>query len=829
MRRSLRPIHVFTVALCAAAACQAAPAWAQAPLDAAGAYVHALTVRPVKMAQPQAIGAPTRLFAYGADAAGGFTLVGDGEYLTLDRHGRLDRRALDRATSAYPAFGHVIAAPSQLWYCDATAKAVRHLSAGGASLVDLLPFEVSGACTLYRDGQGGYTALQGFPYLAWHLGPDGKVRSQFAVELAALRKPGGGIRPCGGEPGGRALGTVETFAPEHKVELVRLGPTLQPEATLWSLTTPQTPLGEFIRNVRLSGGLGCTLAQGKAVFWTHNAVYTFHRDQLVSALHGGTPLEPATVHPSAAVGPYTFQILGAAHLLGGEVLVVAERDQGDVRFYLPPPTFAPADALREATRRQAAGEVVQAHRAYAVWLAAHPGDAAASVAQVDNLLAGGWWEAVEILAKEHAAAHPALTARLAPLQARARLLQLLRWTGRNQMATVAPGSWPGNPLAAYVTESSQLAAAHPHEPLGHLAASRLARLAGQSSAALRHLAPLAALLHQGRIRADDFPELFEVFAARGDIDGMRRMVKALAKTGPSGSAAPEHLQRVWPVRLLRAEGKFEAALQLLGESTAVPVEHLALRAQLQVDAGQLQDAILTWTRVLQLTPQGHPEAQAGLGVAYLRRGLVELAVQALTRAVDADKDNAAWRSNLAEAYGALDKRDDAMQQLFGALAQAPKDPVLRYQLAELQAARVPVKAPVAPALAVLPLATSGGALVRVGLGEMLASMLTTAIVESGRVTVLERTALKALLAEQKLQVSAHIDPSTAVRLGKLAGAKDLVLGNVAEFEAALHIDLRRVDTGTGRILAATSVKSRLDLDDLRKALAQALPALLAVR
>jgi curli biogenesis system outer membrane secretion channel CsgG len=109
------------------------------------------------------------------------------------------------------------------------------------------------------------------------------------------------------------------------------------------------------------------------------------------------------------------------------------------------------------------------------------------------------------------------------------------------------------------------------------------------------------------------------------------------------------------------------------------------------------------------------------------------------------------------------------------------------------------------------------------IGRGLAKMLTTALVESNRFRVVERTPeiIENILQEQKLSLTGVIDSQTAVSVGKLLGAHAVVIGEVSEFgirktgvytgltgsrtiKTRLVVDARMVDVETGEILAAKS-------------------------
>lgn len=132
------------------------------------------------------------------------------------------------------------------------------------------------------------------------------------------------------------------------------------------------------------------------------------------------------------------------------------------------------------------------------------------------------------------------------------------------------------------------------------------------------------------------------------------------------------------------------------------------------------------------------------------------------------------------------------------------------------------------------------------IGDGMADMLTTALVNSGRYIVLERMALDDVLGEQDLGASGRVREETAAAIGEVEGAELLVVAAVTEFDgnsggtsgrigggnlgrvvgaiaggsrsAHMAIDLRVVDARTSRILAATSVEGEAKDFDIGGAL-----------
>jgi TolB-like protein len=95
---------------------------------------------------------------------------------------------------------------------------------------------------------------------------------------------------------------------------------------------------------------------------------------------------------------------------------------------------------------------------------------------------------------------------------------------------------------------------------------------------------------------------------------------------------------------------------------------------------------------------------------------------------------------------------------------------------------------------------------RKGLAQMLISDLSAA----DAVRVVERERLEAVLAEQKLASSGKIDAKTAARVGKLLGARFLVLGSYFDVMKSMRVDARLVDVETGQIVQSIGADGKAD-------------------
>lgn len=108
-----------------------------------------------------------------------------------------------------------------------------------------------------------------------------------------------------------------------------------------------------------------------------------------------------------------------------------------------------------------------------------------------------------------------------------------------------------------------------------------------------------------------------------------------------------------------------------------------------------------------------------------------------------------------------------------------------------------------------------------GLGSGMSDMLLTALVNTGRFTVLERERLNEVTAEQDLANSGRFRQDTVAPSGQLEGAQWLVKGSIIQFEpdckggsllvvsakqSCITLNLRVIEVATGRILSATTVE-----------------------
>jgi TolB-like protein len=97
-------------------------------------------------------------------------------------------------------------------------------------------------------------------------------------------------------------------------------------------------------------------------------------------------------------------------------------------------------------------------------------------------------------------------------------------------------------------------------------------------------------------------------------------------------------------------------------------------------------------------------------------------------------------------------------------------------------------------------------LLRKGLAQMLISDLARV----DAVQLVERDRLEAVLAELKLAKSGAVDPTTAAKVGKLLGARYLVLGGYFDLAGTLRVDARVVEVETGRLVQSVAASGKPD-------------------
>lgn len=103
------------------------------------------------------------------------------------------------------------------------------------------------------------------------------------------------------------------------------------------------------------------------------------------------------------------------------------------------------------------------------------------------------------------------------------------------------------------------------------------------------------------------------------------------------------------------------------------------------------------------------------------------------------------------------------------------------------------------------------------MGRMIAEFLTTAAVDSGRFSIVERSLLEKVLKELELGQSGIIEEGKAREIGRMVGAAAILTGSVSRLGNTMRIDVRLIDVETGKILAAANEITDGDLQSLSRA------------
>lgn len=98
------------------------------------------------------------------------------------------------------------------------------------------------------------------------------------------------------------------------------------------------------------------------------------------------------------------------------------------------------------------------------------------------------------------------------------------------------------------------------------------------------------------------------------------------------------------------------------------------------------------------------------------------------------------------------------------------------------------------------------AVLKKGLAQMLISDLSSV----DTVRLVERDRLEEVLAELKLQQSSKIDPQSAAKIGKLLGARYLVLGGYFDLLGTFRADARVVEVESGKVVQSVGADGKAD-------------------
>ena len=92
----------------------------------------------------------------------------------------------------------------------------------------------------------------------------------------------------------------------------------------------------------------------------------------------------------------------------------------------------------------------------------------------------------------------------------------------------------------------------------------------------------------------------------------------------------------------------------------------------------------------------------------------------------------------------------------------------------------------------------------------IAGMLISELAANPAARVVEREQVQRVLDEQNLGTSGRVDPQTAARVGKLVGARYMVMGTFIDFYGDFRVDVRLVSVETSEVVKTESERAQRD-------------------
>ena len=92
----------------------------------------------------------------------------------------------------------------------------------------------------------------------------------------------------------------------------------------------------------------------------------------------------------------------------------------------------------------------------------------------------------------------------------------------------------------------------------------------------------------------------------------------------------------------------------------------------------------------------------------------------------------------------------------------------------------------------------------------IAGMMISELSQNPAARIVEREDIQRLIEEQNLGTAGRVDPQTAAKIGKLVGAKYVVLGTFIDFYGDFRVDARLVNVETSEIVKVESDRAPRD-------------------
>ncbi|HXQ29706.1 MAG TPA: CsgG/HfaB family protein [Gemmatimonadales bacterium] len=92
----------------------------------------------------------------------------------------------------------------------------------------------------------------------------------------------------------------------------------------------------------------------------------------------------------------------------------------------------------------------------------------------------------------------------------------------------------------------------------------------------------------------------------------------------------------------------------------------------------------------------------------------------------------------------------------------------------------------------------------------IAGMMISELAQNPAARVVEREDIQRIIEEQNLGTAGRVDPQTAAKIGKLVGARYVILGSFIDFYGDFRIDARLVNVETSEIVKVESDRAQRD-------------------
>jgi TolB-like protein len=92
----------------------------------------------------------------------------------------------------------------------------------------------------------------------------------------------------------------------------------------------------------------------------------------------------------------------------------------------------------------------------------------------------------------------------------------------------------------------------------------------------------------------------------------------------------------------------------------------------------------------------------------------------------------------------------------------------------------------------------------------IAGMMISELTQNPAARVVERQEIQRLVDEQNLGAQGRVDPQTAAKIGKLVGARYMVMGTFVDFYGDFRVDVRLINTETGEVVKTESERMQRD-------------------